>query len=163
MDWTSWRMKGPSGKVLTCGVYRHVAQGVEARCGYSPRARLRKTSLIAQHGKIVWRRPIRLGWTNYPSEPADEVCDSSAAIHANRWRPPCSANDAMVSRNTAVGLRDLRLFGVTFLFSFSLFTTSLAALHWISVAVEVPQVTAPSERPEEPRDRGFSVPRLLRV
>ena len=28
-----WRMKGPSGKVLTCGVYR-VAQGVEVRCGY---------------------------------------------------------------------------------------------------------------------------------
>ena len=31
-----WRMKGPSGKVLECGIYRHVAQGVEVRCGYEP-------------------------------------------------------------------------------------------------------------------------------
>ena len=29
----SWRMKGPSGRVLECGIHRHVA-GVEVRCGY---------------------------------------------------------------------------------------------------------------------------------
>lgn len=28
-----WRMKGPSGKVLQCGVYR-IATGLEVRCGY---------------------------------------------------------------------------------------------------------------------------------
>jgi len=30
---TCWQMKSPSGRVLTCGVFRTVA-GLEVRCGY---------------------------------------------------------------------------------------------------------------------------------
>jgi hypothetical protein len=29
----SWRMKGPSNRILECAIYRHLA-GVEVRCGY---------------------------------------------------------------------------------------------------------------------------------
>jgi hypothetical protein len=29
-----WRMKGPSDKVLQCGIYRSAAPGVEVRAGY---------------------------------------------------------------------------------------------------------------------------------
>lgn len=29
-----WRIKGPSGKVFECGIYRTAAPGVEVRAGY---------------------------------------------------------------------------------------------------------------------------------
>lgn len=31
---TCWRMKGPSGRLLECGIYRDVAPGFDVRCGY---------------------------------------------------------------------------------------------------------------------------------
>ena len=37
---TSWRMKGPSGRVLECSIHRHPA-GVEVRCGYGENDLLR--------------------------------------------------------------------------------------------------------------------------
>ena len=30
-----WRMKGPSGRILDCGIYR-IETGLEIRCGYGP-------------------------------------------------------------------------------------------------------------------------------
>jgi|SRR5688572_19886031 len=38
---TCWRMKGSSGKVLECGIYRTAARGVEVRCGYGEEDLLR--------------------------------------------------------------------------------------------------------------------------
>lgn len=31
---TCWRMTGPRGRVLGCGIYRTEGPGVEVRCGY---------------------------------------------------------------------------------------------------------------------------------
>lgn len=46
---TCWRLRGPSGRVLTCAVYRIAAPGVEVRVGYSDDDVVR-TQLVAEIG-----------------------------------------------------------------------------------------------------------------
>lgn len=57
-----WRVRGPSGKVLTCGIYRTTAPGLEVRVGYSLDDIL-KTVLapdvdVARAHAAEWRRLV---------------------------------------------------------------------------------------------------------
>lgn len=58
---TSWRMTGPSGRVLDCGVYR-IASGLEVRCGYGPDDLLRSQYAVeigtARDIAEQWRRAV---------------------------------------------------------------------------------------------------------
>jgi hypothetical protein len=77
----------------------------------------------------------------------------------------------MAERNNAADLNFFRLFCVTFVLSFSVFMTSLAAFQWMSGYADLPQlptppesqVPAPSDSSEKPRDPVFHEQRLLRV
>ena len=57
-----WRMRGPSGKVLECGIYRTQGPGVEVRCGYGADDLLRsqRTAEIGRARDIAaqWKRPV---------------------------------------------------------------------------------------------------------
>ena len=58
---TCWRMKGPSGRMLECGIYR-VATGLEVRCGYGPDDLLRSQMApdigTARETAEQWRQAV---------------------------------------------------------------------------------------------------------
>jgi hypothetical protein len=55
-------MKGPSGKVFECGIYRTAAPGVEIRCGYSEddllRSQLAPGISAARRIAEEWRQAV---------------------------------------------------------------------------------------------------------
>ncbi len=58
----SWRMRGPSGKVLECGIYRTDAPGLEVRCGYGQEDLLRSQRAVeigtAREIAEQWRQGV---------------------------------------------------------------------------------------------------------
>jgi hypothetical protein len=59
---TCWRLRGPSGRILTCGVYRTDAPGLEVRVGYSEEDLLRsqRTADIGSARELAeeWRQAV---------------------------------------------------------------------------------------------------------
>lgn len=56
-----WRMSGPSGKVLSCGIYHSAAPGVEVRAGFGTdllRSQRTKTIPAAREIAEVWRQEV---------------------------------------------------------------------------------------------------------
>src|SRR5688572_2300733 len=66
---TCWRMKGPSGRVFECCIYRTAARGVE-RCGYGEdgllRSQLARDVSSARDISEQWRQAVfaKGGFTN---------------------------------------------------------------------------------------------------
>lgn len=58
---TAWMMKGPSGRILDCGIYR-IATGLEVRCGYGPddllRSHLTRELGTARDVAQEWRQAV---------------------------------------------------------------------------------------------------------
>jgi hypothetical protein len=56
---TSWRVKAPSGRIITCGIYRTDAPGLEVRVGFSEDDLLRsqRTADVASARSLTeqWR------------------------------------------------------------------------------------------------------------
>ena len=68
-----WRIVGPSGRVLTCAVYRGEGPGVEVRAGYSLHE-FHRTQRVADltHARVVaqmWRAAVMAkGLTELPTK-----------------------------------------------------------------------------------------------
>jgi hypothetical protein len=59
---TCWRMRAPSGRVITCGIYRTEGPGLEVRAGFSEDDLLRsqRTAEIGSARELAdeWRRAV---------------------------------------------------------------------------------------------------------
>jgi hypothetical protein len=57
---TVWRLRAPSGRVLTCGIYRDAAPGLDVRCGFSDEdlVRSQRAAEIGRARELAdeWRR-----------------------------------------------------------------------------------------------------------
>src|SRR5687768_7319430 len=58
----SWRVRTPSGRVLTCGIYRNAAPGLEVRAGFSEDdlVRSQRTAEISSARELAaeWRLAV---------------------------------------------------------------------------------------------------------